>query len=68
MNDQGMNFLEYSMSIRQRQSQFLENLRRSGRLHQYLLQLNEEMNERYPEMIVKTFTKEEIDDGGMDNV
>lgn len=68
MNDNEINVEEFVLEIRQRQSQFLEQLRRSGRLHQYLLELNEEMNAKYPEMIVKTYTKEEIDDGGMGNV
>ena len=68
MNDNEINVEEFVLEIRQRQSQFLEQLRKSGRLHQYLLELNEEMNAKYPEMIVKIYTKEEIDDGGMGNV
>ena len=68
MNDNEINVEEFVLGIRQRQSQFLEQLRKSGRLHQYLLELNEEMNAKYPEMIVKIYTKEEIDDGGMGNV
>ena len=56
---------EYLQSIRQRRSQLLERLRETGELHEYTRRLHAEMIEKYPDMIEKIYTKEEIDQGGM---
>jgi len=54
---------EYLRFIRQRESEKLDRLKQSGKLPEYILNLNGEMIEKYPEMIARVYTKEEIDDG-----
>ena len=53
---------EYLLYIKREQDQTLHRLHEQGLLLEYIRNLHQEMNEKYPEMIVRTYTKEEIDD------
>ena len=54
--------VEYLMSIRSRKSELLNRLKQQGKLAAYILDLNQEMIEKYPDMVEHVYTKEEIDD------
>ena len=54
--------VEYLMSIRSRKSELLDRLKQQGKLAAYILDLNREMIEKYPDMVEHVYTKEEIDD------
>ena len=60
--DQNFNELkEYLLYIKNRENRYLEELRQSGNLATYILNLHQEMADKYPQMIVKVYTQEEID-------
>ena len=54
---------EYLLYLRQKESGKLDELYRAGKLRDYLLQLNKEMISKYPEMIERVYSEEEIEQG-----
>ena len=54
------NIQEYLLYIKQRQDSHLDELHKRGLLLEYIRILHQEMNDKYPEMIVKTFTDDEM--------
>ena len=68
IDDENIYYDEFLQYIRARESHYLEELWKNGKLHEYILNLNKEMIDKYPEMIVKVYTREEIDEEGMNNV
>ena len=54
---------EYLLNIRREKSALLDYLKERGKLADYILDINLEMIQKYPEMITHIYTKEEIDDG-----
>lgn len=67
MNENYNNLQEHLLFIRQREAQKLEELRQSGQLLQYTLDLHKDMMEKYPEMITRVYTKEEVESEMGDN-
>lgn len=62
MNDEEiLQMSEYLMYLRQRESNRLEELRRNGDLCEFILNLHQEMIDKYPDMIEHNYTEEEID-------
>jgi hypothetical protein len=65
MENEDINYSEFLQYIRNKHSVFLNELRESGKLDQYLVDLHQRMLEKYPEMIEKIYTDDGIIEGGM---
>lgn len=63
MNDSYNDLKEYLLYIKYRESKHLEDLRNTGQLESHTLNLHQYMIDKYPEMIAKIYTKEEIEQG-----
>ena len=63
MNENFSEVQEYLLHIRREKAALLEHLRQRGELADYVLNMNIKMMEKYPEMITRVYTREEIDDG-----
>ena len=63
MNENFSEVQEYLLHLRREKSALLDHLRQTGRLADYIMNMNMQMMEKYPEMITHVYTREEIDDG-----
>lgn len=59
IEDDGFDPVEYLKEIRRRESEFLYKIYVSGRLSDYILYLNHEMYEKYPDMIIDVINNED---------
>ena len=59
IEDNGFDPVEYLKEIRRRQSEYLYKIYVSGRLSDYILYLNNEMNGKYPDMIIDVVNNED---------
>lgn len=57
--DDGFDPVEYLKEIRRQQSEFLYKIYVSGRLNDYILYLNNEMCEKYPDMLIDVINNED---------
>ena len=64
MNDENIYYDEFLQYIRWSESKKLDVYREFGRLPEYILNMHKEMIEKYPEMIVKIYTDEELEKEG----
>ena len=64
MNDDIQYMQEFMQMIRRRQSEKLDILRRNGGLCEFILNLHQEMIDKYPDMIEHNYTEDEIEGNG----
>ena len=65
-NEENNAFYEHLQYIKYKQDRIMDELRQTGKLNQYILDLHKEMILKYPEMIVQIYTREEIDEDNLE--